>query len=92
MMQESGFTVTICMPTKRSITSCSRPGMDSIFRSATFINREFKENDDTRNIQTTKRTPKIYYQKKNYVKWNMPLEDPTPLSSSGGASAIGRPN
>jgi hypothetical protein len=85
-MQESGFTVTICKPTKRSIASCSRAGMDSIFRSATYINREFKEKDDSHNIPT-KRTPKIYYQKKNYVNWNMPLEDPTPLSSSGG-----RPN
>lgn len=43
MMQESGFTVTICMPTKRSITSCSRAGMDSVFRSAKFIKREFNE-------------------------------------------------
>lgn len=43
MMHESGFTVTICMPTKRSITSCSGAGMDSIFRSAKFIKIKFKK-------------------------------------------------
>lgn len=40
IMQESGFKVRTCMPTKRSMNSCSKGGMDSILRSAKFTHKK----------------------------------------------------
>lgn len=43
IMQESGLTVITCMPSKRSITSCSQEGMASILRSAIFNKNKFHQ-------------------------------------------------